>query len=110
MKRHQLTHEKKFTLPKNTDKKDKVNVGCDLCTFYFLLVIAQQVMECEFCDRKFKYRKSFNHHMQTEHGMSDDSDVPLSSFVPKLEVSIEEEEIGELLHFLNDFPLCYNVE
>lgn len=28
-------------------------------------------MECDFCDRKFKYRKSFVHHMQVEHGMSD---------------------------------------
>lgn len=40
-------------------------------------------MECEFCDRKFKYKKSFNHHMQTEHGMSDESDVPLSAYVSK---------------------------
>ncbi|CAH1127829.1 unnamed protein product [Ceutorhynchus assimilis] len=27
--------------------------------------------ECEFCDRKFKYKKSYLHHMQIEHGMSD---------------------------------------
>lgn len=39
--------------------------------------------ECEFCDRKFKYRKSFIHHMQTEHGMSDESDVPLSAYITK---------------------------
>lgn len=28
-------------------------------------------MECEYCDRKFKYRKSFVNHMQVEHGISD---------------------------------------
>lgn len=39
-------------------------------------------MECEFCDRKFVYRKSYTHHMHTEHGVSDDSDdVPLSTLV-----------------------------
>lgn len=33
-------------------------------------------MECEYCDRKFKYRKSFVNHMQIEHGISDaDSDT-----------------------------------
>ncbi|XP_030765393.1 zinc finger protein 189-like [Sitophilus oryzae] len=31
----------------------------------------KKVRECEFCDRKFKYRKSYVHHMQAEHGMSD---------------------------------------
>lgn len=46
-------------------------------------------MECEFCDRKFKYKKSFNHHMQTEHGMSDESDVPLSAYVTKLNIKKE---------------------
>ncbi|CAH1984917.1 unnamed protein product [Acanthoscelides obtectus] len=35
----------------------------------------KRVMECDFCDRKFKYRKSFLHHMQAEHAMSDDSDI-----------------------------------
>lgn len=35
----------------------------------------KKTRECEFCDRKFKYKKSFVHHMQVEHGMSDvDSD------------------------------------
>ncbi|CAH0557337.1 unnamed protein product [Brassicogethes aeneus] len=34
----------------------------------------KQVMECEFCDRRFKYKKSFAHHMQVEHGMSDEND------------------------------------
>lgn len=43
----------------------------------------KKVMECEFCDRKFKYKKSFSHHMHTEHGMSDDSDVPLSAYIIK---------------------------
>lgn len=28
-------------------------------------------MQCEYCDRKFKYRKSFVNHMQVEHGISD---------------------------------------
>lgn len=28
-------------------------------------------MECDYCDRKFKYRKSFVNHMQVEHGISD---------------------------------------
>ncbi|XP_066260460.1 zinc finger protein 420-like [Euwallacea similis] len=31
----------------------------------------KKTRECEFCDRKFKYKKSFVHHMQVEHGMSD---------------------------------------
>ncbi|CAG9865144.1 unnamed protein product [Phyllotreta striolata] len=31
----------------------------------------KKVMECDYCDRKFKYRKSFIHHMHAEHGMSD---------------------------------------
>lgn len=81
----------------------------DVCIFYF--IIAQQVMECEFCDRKFKYRKSFNHHMQTEHGMSDDSDVPLSSFVPKLEVTIEEEEVGKFqyLNGIEAFEILFSL-
>nr|CAH7748700.1 unnamed protein product [Callosobruchus chinensis] len=35
----------------------------------------KRIMECDFCDRKFKYRKSFLHHMQAEHAMSDDSDA-----------------------------------
>lgn len=48
-------------------------------------------MECEFCDRKFKYRKSFMHHMQTEHGMSDESDVPLSTYVTKPDDNIKNE-------------------
>lgn len=46
-----------------------------------------QTRECEFCDRKFKYKKSFVHHMQVEHGMSDvgsdiddkTEDLPLSA-------------------------------
>lgn len=58
----------------------------------------KKVMECEFCDRKFKYKKSFAHHMQTEHGMSDDSDVPLSTYVVKNEMKedniVEEKEQG----------------
>lgn len=46
----------------------------------------RKVIECEFCDRKFVYKKSYTHHMQTEHGMSDDSDdVPLSTYVSKSE-------------------------
>ncbi|KAF5269165.1 hypothetical protein FQR65_LT02465 [Abscondita terminalis] len=38
-----------------------------------------QIMECEFCDRKFKYKKSFIHHLQTEHGMSDEGDIVATS-------------------------------
>ncbi|KAJ8960781.1 hypothetical protein NQ318_020075 [Aromia moschata] len=39
----------------------------------------KRVMECDFCDRKFKYKKSFVHHMQVEHGMSDvESDFGLT--------------------------------
>lgn len=33
-------------------------------------------MECEYCDRKFKYKKSFVNHMKVEHGISDaESDI-----------------------------------
>jgi KRAB domain-containing zinc finger protein len=64
LKRHLQTHGiKELEKPKPVEKK---------------------VMECEFCDRKFKYKKSFNHHMQTEHGMSDESDVPLSAYISKI--------------------------
>lgn len=46
----------------------------------------RKVVECEFCDRKFVYKKSYTHHMHTEHGMSDDSDdLPLSTYINKPE-------------------------
>lgn len=52
----------------------------------------KKVMECEFCDRKFVYKKSYTHHMHTEHGMSEDSDdAPLSTLIDKLEPKREEE-------------------
>lgn len=51
-------------------------------------------MECEFCDRKFVYRKSYTHHMHTEHGVSDDSDdAPLSSLIDKSDKSKDDELI-----------------
>lgn len=43
----------------------------------------KRIFECEFCDRKFKYKRSFAHHVQTEHDLSDDSDVPLSVYIAK---------------------------
>ncbi|KAG5885376.1 hypothetical protein JTB14_023763 [Gonioctena quinquepunctata] len=61
--RHMRTHgvvesEEAKSLKKSNDSKEK------------------KVMECDYCDRKFKYKKSFVHHMQAEHGMSDvDSDI-----------------------------------
>lgn len=51
----------------------------------------KKIMQCEFCDRKFKYKKSFSQHMQNEHGISDESDVPLSNLIEKNE-SIADEE------------------
>lgn len=72
MKRHKQVHSKDVEEPKSSeDKKEKV-------------------LECEFCDRKFKYKKSFNHHIQTEHGMSDDSDVPLSVLASKSDSNQED--------------------
>ncbi|XP_001809587.2 zinc finger protein ZFP2 [Tribolium castaneum] len=72
LKRHLQTHGiKELDKPKPAEKK---------------------VMECEFCDRKFKYKKSFNHHMQTEHGMSDESDVPLSAYISKMKEPEESKE------------------
>lgn len=48
-------------------------------------------MECEYCDRKFKYRKSFVNHMQIEHGISDtDSDVEKVTLV--IEKTEEQQE------------------
>ncbi|KAK4879195.1 hypothetical protein RN001_007341 [Aquatica leii] len=44
----------------------------------------KKIMECEFCDRKFKYKKSFVHHLQTEHGMSDESDAIIASSISKI--------------------------
>lgn len=40
----------------------------------------KKYMACEFCDRKFVYKKSFLHHIQMEHQISEDSDTPLSEF------------------------------
>lgn len=40
----------------------------------------KKYMACEFCDRKFVYRKSFLHHIQLEHQIEEDSDTPLSEF------------------------------
>lgn len=56
LKRHKLVHSREAEEPKSIDKKEKN-------------------MECEFCDRVFKYKKSFTHHMLVEHGMSDDNDL-----------------------------------
>ncbi|XP_017785435.1 PREDICTED: zinc finger protein 2 homolog isoform X2 [Nicrophorus vespilloides] len=56
----------------------------------------KKIMECEFCDRKFKYKKSFDHHMSSEHGIAEDddedSDTPLSEFV-KNSSSMNEEDV-----------------
>ncbi|XP_022904694.1 zinc finger protein 271-like [Onthophagus taurus] len=68
LKRHMSSHKKKLKLTSvKHESRDR------------------KVMQCEFCDRKFKYKKSFTHHMQTEHGISDDSDTPLSILVAKNE-------------------------
>ncbi|KAJ8920878.1 hypothetical protein NQ315_015671 [Exocentrus adspersus] len=57
LNRHMRTH--------GIIEKEKLK-GFNLST-----VKGKRVMECDFCDRKFRYRKSFVHHMQIEHGMSD---------------------------------------
>lgn len=51
-------------------------------------------MECEYCDRKFKYRKSFVNHMHIEHGISDaESDAEkVSSVTEKME---EDQDVVE---------------
>lgn len=51
----------------------------------------KEVMECEFCDRKFKYKKSFEQHMQSEHGMSidEEDDTPLSELLVKHNIKSE---------------------
>lgn len=41
--------------------------------------------QCEFCDRKFVYKKSFSHHMKTEHAISEDDDELQSDVVLKTE-------------------------
>ncbi|XP_023017036.1 uncharacterized protein isoform X2 [Leptinotarsa decemlineata] len=86
--RHMRTHgvvdsDEAKALRKSTDSKDK------------------KVMECDYCDRKFKYRKSFVHHMQVEHGMSDvDSDCDKSANPDKVKedkgeaVRVSEENEG----------------
>lgn len=60
-----LTHGVKVEVKKLSERNDK----------------DKKIMQCEFCDRQFKYKKSFSHHMHTEHGISEDSDVPLSSLI-----------------------------
>lgn len=40
----------------------------------------KKYMACEFCDRKFVYKKSFLHHIQMEHQISEDDDTPLSEY------------------------------
>ncbi|XP_050501833.1 zinc finger protein 852-like [Diabrotica virgifera virgifera] len=75
----------------NGTEKDKATYECKECskvmTTYIGLKIHMRkhtgtdlatcnIMECDYCDRKFKYRKSFLHHMQQEHGMEEmDSDT-----------------------------------
>lgn len=41
----------------------------------------KKYLACEFCDRKFVYKKSFLHHIQTEHQISEDlTDTAISEF------------------------------
>lgn len=46
-------------------------------------------MECDYCDRKFKYKKSFTHHKLEVHGMLDE-DVPLSMLIADMDEKSEE--------------------
>ncbi|GJQ83595.1 hypothetical protein Trydic_g10940 [Trypoxylus dichotomus] len=64
LKCHMLTHGIEVEAKKScgNNKKDKI-------------------MQCEFCDQKFKYEKNFNQHIHNEHGISDDSDAPLSTLL-----------------------------
>lgn len=74
LKRHKLIHKKEVEEPVVTiEKKDRI-------------------MECEFCDRVFKYKKSFNHHLQVEHGMANEVDTVTSP--SKLEDNEERIEEG----------------
>ncbi|KAK9879799.1 hypothetical protein WA026_006859 [Henosepilachna vigintioctopunctata] len=74
LKRHQQTHGLAEVPATGTTKEKKL-------------------LQCEFCDRTFKYRKSFNHHMQTEHGVDgDDSDVCLSTIAEKAKKEKEEKQ------------------
>lgn len=50
----------------------------------------KKVMVCEFCDRMFKYKKSFNHHMQSEHGILDDNDMSLANLAENFKKETEE--------------------
>ncbi|KAI4465900.1 hypothetical protein MML48_3g00019620 [Holotrichia oblita] len=74
LKRHMLTHGIKVEVKKAAVRADK----------------DKKIMQCEFCDRKFKYKKSFSQHMQNEHGISDESDVPLSNLIEKNEIIADE--------------------
>ncbi|GLV41621.1 crooked legs [Carabus blaptoides fortunei] len=67
LNRHMLTHG--VTPQKGGGVKDKSNEPKE-----------KKYMACEFCDRKFVYRKSFLHHIQLEHQISEDSDTPLSEY------------------------------
>lgn len=52
----------------------------------------KKYMACEFCDRKFVYKKSFLHHIQMEHQISEDSDTPLSEFATIITKTQKEDE------------------
>ncbi|KAF5288591.1 hypothetical protein FQA39_LY15370 [Lamprigera yunnana] len=53
----------------------------------------RKIMECEFCDRQFKYKKSFVHHLQVEHGMFEESDSIVFGTISRVE---------SIKHELND--------
>ncbi|GJQ86443.1 hypothetical protein Trydic_g10350 [Trypoxylus dichotomus] len=79
LKRHMLTHGVKAEIKKSSDNNEK----------------DKKIMQCEFCDRKFKYKKSFSQHMHNEHGISDESDVPLSTLLGKKDEVERKKEIAE---------------
>ncbi|KAL3282633.1 hypothetical protein HHI36_005808 [Cryptolaemus montrouzieri] len=79
LKRHQQTHGIATDAPTTTGSTPK----------------EKKLLQCEFCDRTFKYRKSFNHHMQSEHGVDgDDSDVCLSTIAEKVKKEKEGKNSG----------------
>lgn len=59
-------------------------------------------MQCEFCDRKFKYKKSFTQHMSIEHGIDvDEEDLIVEPVVKRKrrQVNDVKEDSSKLFHF-----------
>ncbi|XP_018333383.2 zinc finger protein 883-like isoform X2 [Agrilus planipennis] len=79
-------HKKEHMTTKNEEEfEDDKNMRSNMYSAHesdeAINVTLAKTIKCEFCNRKFKYRKSFMHHIQLKHGMTDDNDIPFISVI-----------------------------